>query len=168
MNMLTKLSLALLTTSTILSASGPEIHIGTSLTSMDLGTSESALQHTIGYGVMHTFESNIFLGVGLDFDYTNIYEYSALSYGADFKAGYQFVEKTNLYGLFSPKIQGFENGTGYGFGYGIGANYQPIDELAIALEYRTYNMEHIIEGATLSTSYTQSSYGINLIWYYKE
>lgn len=106
---------------------------------------KTATGYTIGIGMTRYFESDFLFGVDFDFTYADI-EFNGrdrdlYGYGADLRLGYAFMDNDlSVYAIGSALRQTIGNTTGAGFGYGFGGDYHITNSMALALEYKTYDI----------------------------
>lgn len=100
----------------------------------------------IGYGVNWYTQSDIYVGIILEFAYGNVdlensKSADVFSSNGDLKLGYSiFDNNLALYVLGSGALQSIDSMNGAGFGYGGGIDYKFTKNFAINLEYKTYDM----------------------------
>lgn len=120
-----------------------DLHIGASNAEV---LTKSFTEFNIGYGASVYTQSHIFLGMGLDFAYGNLdlenqKSAEVYTYSADFKLGYALLDdKLALYALGVGALQSIDSVNGAGFGYGAGVDYRITKNIALNLEYKTYDM----------------------------
>lgn len=114
-----------------------DIHIA--ISSSDIG-SENKTAYNMGYGISKTFDNKIFTAVSFDVEYASPQRGSLYGYGVDFKLGYNFWNKLNIYSIVAGKGQSTNGDAAYGFGYGAGVEYPVTQSVGIAVEYKNYNM----------------------------
>ena len=84
-------------------------------------------------------------GVDFDFTYADIKfsgrDRDLYGYGADVRLGYGFFNNDlGIYGIGNALRQSIGNTDSAGFGYGGGLAYRFTKNMAIVLEYKTYDM----------------------------
>lgn len=103
----------------------------------------SETAYEIGYGVSGYFENSFMWGVELDMGMVDAQNNNGYYYGGDFKLGITPFNNFSVYGIGAVIWQDFDNGlSGGGFGYGVGAEYRLASWLALAGEYKTYNITY--------------------------
>ena len=138
-----------------------DLHIGASNAKV---LDETYTEFNFGYGFNKYFDSNIVVGTSLDFAYgnpkVNNKNIDVYTLAVDLKVGYTIFNKDLfLYGIGSGALQGIDNKDGAGFGYGAGVDYRFTKNVALNLEYKTYNMstskfDYDYKKANLNLKYT--------------
>lgn len=99
--------------------------------------------YEIGYGISSYGDSGVMWGISLNGGMIDTKQTDAYYYGGDFRLGITPIKNFSVYGIGALIWQDFDNGlSGGGFGYGGGAEYRLASWLAIAGEYKTYNMSY--------------------------
>lgn len=100
----------------------------------------------VGYGVNWYTQSDIYVGIVIEFAYGNVdledgKSADVFSSNADLKLGYSmFDNNLALYAIGSGALQSVDTMNGAGFGYGAGVDYRFTKNFAMNLEYKTYDM----------------------------
>lgn len=119
-----------------------DLHIGASSAKV---LDKDFTEFNIGYGANVYTQSHIFLGMSLDFAYGSLdlenITADVFTYSGDFKLGYAlFNDKLAVYAIGSGALQSVDTMNGAGFGYGAGVDYRITKNIALNLEYKTYDM----------------------------
>ena len=121
----------------------PDLHIGVSSAKV---LDKDFTEFNIGYGVNIYTQSHIFWGLSLDFAYgsldlENAKSVDVFTYSGDLKLGYAlFDDKLAVYAIGSGALQTVDTKDGAGFGYGAGVDYRITKNIALNVEYKTYDM----------------------------
>lgn len=100
----------------------------------------------IGYGANWYTQSDIYVGIVIEFAYGNVdlengKSADVFSSNADLKLGYSmFDNNLALYAIGSGALQSVDTMSGAGFGYGTGVDYRFAKNFAMNVEYKTYDM----------------------------
>lgn len=144
MKKLTKLAIVTSALALNLSAqSVADYHIGVSSAKV---LEKDFTEVNIGYGVNWYTQSDIYVGILLEFAYGNLdlennKSADVFSSNGDLKLGYSLFDKNlALYGIGSGALQSIDTVNGAGFGYGAGVDYRFTKSFAMNLEYKTYDM----------------------------
>lgn len=143
MKKITKLAiLASVLTANLSADSIGDLHIGASSAKV---LEKDFTEFNIGYGANVYTQSHIFLGMVLDFAYGSLdlenITADVFTYSGDLKAGYAlFDDKLAVYAIGTGTFQSIDSMNGAGFGYGAGVDYRITKNIALNLEYKTYDM----------------------------
>ncbi|MBE0513623.1 outer membrane beta-barrel protein [Sulfurimonas sp.] len=109
---------------------------------------QSTTSFSIGYGFSKVFSNCVMVGFSGSYHQGDYEESSATGsswfngLGVDFHLGYSPTKPLALYGIAGYQVQAISSSTSAdGFGYGAGVSYKFFEHVALALEYRTYDME---------------------------
>jgi len=116
---------------------------------------EAATSFGIGFGGTTYLENNFILGLVFNFSYADIKinnkDENLYGYSSDMKLGYSLHQYgLDSYIIGSALYQSIGSINGVGVGYGAGIDYRFTEEIALVLEYKTYD----ITTEKLSTNYT--------------
>ncbi|MDT8339330.1 MAG: outer membrane beta-barrel protein, partial [Sulfurimonas sp.] len=109
---------------------------------------QSTTTFSIGYGFSKVFSNCVMAGFSTAYHQGDFEDSSAMGsswfngIGVDFHLGYSPTKPLALYGIAGYQVQAISSSTSAdGFGYGAGVSYKVLEHVALALEYRTYDME---------------------------
>jgi hypothetical protein len=115
-----------------------DVHVGISSANV---FDKRAADWSVGAGISAVVNDNIYLGTNIDADVVTVHSDTITSLMGEIKAGYVFTPKIVGYGLVGVKAsdyKGSKNGVGLGIGAGVEYNLCP--KMAIAAEYKVYDM----------------------------
>lgn len=126
-----------------LSADTNDFHIGASSAKI---FEKDYTEFNLGYGFNFNTQNNIHVGIAFDIAFGNVdlennKSAVVVTTGGDLKIGYALFEnKLALYAIGSGAYQSVDSLNAVGFGYGGGVDYQITKNIALNVEYKTYDM----------------------------
>lgn len=146
--MLKKSALSSLLVLSLASSLMAESYVYVGASKADMMDEQSTTTFSIGYGFSKVFSNCVMAGFSTSY-HQGDYEESSVSdsswfngIGVDFHLGYSPTKPFALYGIAGYQMQAISSSTSAGgFGYGAGVSYKFFEHVALALEYRTYDME---------------------------
>ena len=91
-----------------------------------------------GYG---TTDSGGYWGGAFLFEYANVNNINVIGYAADIRLGLSPTNSFSLYGIGAAMYQSVNDRENAGFGYGGGVEYRITDNIAVNMDYKTFNMK---------------------------
>lgn len=143
MKKITNLAIVVSALAINLSADTSDFHIGASSAKV---LEKDFTEFNIGYGANYYTKSNIYIGLALDVafgsvDLQNGKNATVATSSGDLKLGYALFEnKLAVYGIGTGALQSVDSFNGAGFGYGAGVDYKITKNIALNVEYKTYDM----------------------------
>lgn len=143
------------------------VYVGAS--KADMMEDQSPTIFSVGYGFSKVFRNNVMAGFSTSYHQGDFKNYSGSDsswfngIGIDFHLGYSPTKPLALYGIAGYQMQNISSSTSAGgFGYGAGVSYKVFEHVALALEYRTYDME--VSSLNINYDYNTMDALIRFVW----